>query len=508
MAKARHVPAAALLLALAPACRAELKFTPLVDVRETYSDNINLQDRANARAQWLTDVAPGFELEDNSPNLKLRAAYRQHLFYTPNKDLPNTQNSQSQGALDANAALVKDLFYLDASGSVSQQETSAFGAPVLDNGYTTTNRTTVRTYRVSPYLHHNFGAFASADVRYTRDSVSSNNNGLGDSKGNSVSLGLNSGLAFTRLGWGLQYYRQVLHDTRGGNSVSESASANLRYVLGPTLNLTASGGYDSYDYPTLNNATAGRSWSGGFEWVPTSRTSVRASIGRHYYGKSGSLLASHRSRATVWTVSYDDSVSNTRSNFLLPAAVDTAALLDRLLSSSITDPVLRALAVKAYIQSTGLPPALADSVNYLSNRYFRQRQLQAAVAYQSSHSLATFSVFDTRRQALSLFQSDSLLLGGNSSALNDDTHQIGASLMWNVQLSSRTSVNASLAHTNVESTSLGFSTRNSVARLMFSRQLGSKMAATVEVHHAIGSVGVGAGDYKENAVSVSLSTKF
>jgi uncharacterized protein (PEP-CTERM system associated) len=49
---------------------------------------------------------------------------------------------------------------------------SAFG-PVSDNPYSDSNRSEVRNYRVSPYLMHQFGAFATAQLRYTHDLVDS-----------------------------------------------------------------------------------------------------------------------------------------------------------------------------------------------------------------------------------------------------------------------------------------------------------------------------------------------
>jgi len=508
MVKGRRAPAAALLLALAPACRAELKFAPVVDVRETYTDNVNLAPSAQARSQFLTEVAPGFGLDDDTSHLQLHAAFRQHLFYTPNSDIPGTQRSQSQGSLDAKSMLVQDLLYLDATGSVSQQAVSAFGAPVLDNGYTTNNRTKVKTYMVSPSLRHDFGQFASGELRATRDSVDAGSTGFGNTKGNSVSASLGSGASFRTLGWGLQFYRQVLHDNQASqtpSSSTQSSSATVRYALGPTLTLTGNSGYDKNNYPADGGTTAGKFWLGGFEWGPSSRSSLAASVGRRYFGKTATMKASHRSRGTVWSMSYDDSISTTRSNFLLPASISTSAMLDRLFAATIPDPVVRAQIVQAYIAATGLPPSLADSVNYLSNRYFRQKQLQAAVAYQSTHSTAMFSLFDTRREAVSQFQSDSELLGTSLSGLNDNTHQIGGTLMWNVQMTSRSAVNASYTNTRIESTSTGVVTHNSAVRLMLNRQIKAKLSGTLELRHAMGSVGPIGSDYKENAVAASLN---
>lgn len=494
-----------MLLVLAPASRAELKFTPVVNLRESYTDNVNLTSAAQAQSQWLTDLSPGFELSDNNQRVQLRATYRQHLFYTPNHDIPNTQHSQAQALLDGRAAVIQDLFYFDAYGAISQQAVSAFGPPVLDNGYTTNNRTRLKTFRVSPSLRHNFGSFAQTEVRYTRDSVSSDQNGLGNSSSNSLSASVAGGPAFHALNWGLQYFRQVVHDSITPNSSMQTTSGNVKYALSQTFSLTGNGGYDKNEYQSVGDATAGKFWTGGFNWEPSGRSSLAASMGRHYFGKTFNLKASHRSRGTVWSLNYDDSISTTRSNFLLPATIDTAALVDRMLAATIPDPIQRALAVQAYLHATGLPPSLADSVNYLSNRYFRQKQFQAAVAYKANHSTVMFSLVDTRRLGLSAFESDSLLLGSSNGTLNDNTHQIGASVQWNLQLTARTAFNASLTNTHIDSIDTGISSRNTAVSLMLNQQIGARLTGALEVRHVMGSSGLSVGNYKENGVAASLN---
>ena len=101
----------------------------------------------------------------------------------------------------------------------------------------------------------------------------------------------------------------------------------------------------------------------GFAWEPSSRTSVSASIGERFFGRTYYLSASHRTRRTVWNISYDEAVTTTRSQFFLPAAIDTAALLDRLFTGVYPDPVQRKLAV-AITSDPGQP---ARSAGYFGD---------------------------------------------------------------------------------------------------------------------------------------------
>jgi uncharacterized protein (PEP-CTERM system associated) len=177
----------------------------------------------------------------------------------------------------------------------------------------------------------------------------------------------------------------------GPSTSSNAGRPALRYS--PQLNLTASVGYDSYDYQP------GRTYRraqlvAGFDLDAVARTSLNASFGHRYFGKTGSLAASHRSRHSVWSINYSDAVTTTRQQFLLPSTIDTAAMLDTLFSARFRTRSLRQQAVQAYLQATGLPPSLANNVNYLSNRYMRQKQLQAAVAFNWAHSSLVLAVPD------------------------------------------------------------------------------------------------------------------
>ena len=62
------------LLSLAPACRADWKFTPQVEVRETYTDNVAL--RPNGEGNWVTELAPSLRIAHTGPRLQLDATIR------------------------------------------------------------------------------------------------------------------------------------------------------------------------------------------------------------------------------------------------------------------------------------------------------------------------------------------------------------------------------------------------------------------------------------------------
>jgi uncharacterized protein (PEP-CTERM system associated) len=499
-------PTAILAVLLAPQARAEWKVVPAVDLRETYSDNLRLEANNTSHGQFITELSPSLSIANNGPRLKLSAAISEHFYAYSGERVDGTNSSSRSLLADARAKLIEDLLFLDAAASISQQSISAFGPQVYNNGYASANRGEVRTYSISPYLVHQFGAFASTQARYTHNSVSSGNAGFGDSKADDLSFSIASGTTFRTLSWGLQASRQELDDSLARKSSSQLASANLRLRVGPELTLNASAGYDKYDYSSLGGTTAGKNHALGFSWTPSLRTSIQASAGKRYFGSTYSLIAMHRSRRTVWNVNYNDGVTTTRDQFLLPATIDTAGLLDRLFTPNIPDPAARQQAVDAYIRATGLPASLADNINYFSNRYILQKQLQASAGFNTARSTTVVSLNTTKRNALSSQQVDSTLLGSNLSSLNDDTRQKSAAVSMSYRLSPRSSVNLALSRSRTESLSTGIKGNQTALSLAMTQQFNRRLKGALELRRNQGNASATAArNYRENAISASLS---
>jgi uncharacterized protein (PEP-CTERM system associated) len=505
-------------LSLAPPSRADWKLTPYVDLQETYTDNVLLAPKEQARSQFITTVAPGVSLSGHTPRVDLTASYSKRFNEYADSSIPGTSGNQQQLQATGKAKLVEEMLFLEANASISQQAVSAFGPQPVFTGnstnFTQDLSTEVKIFRVSPYLVHRFGAAATAQVRYARDRVSTSNRGFGNSNSDTFAVDLASGEALRRLGWGLNYYRQLIDDTIAPKSTSESLSGALRYLQSQELTLSVNGGYDKYDYQSLGGRTKGKSWSVAAKWAPGARTSVEASVGKRYFGDSNSLALLHRARASVWSLNYSDAVTTTRQQFVLPQTIDTASLLNQLFLTSIPDAAARAQAVAAYIQATGLPPSLANSINYLSNRYILVKQFQGSAAFSGAHSTLIFSLVDAKRTALSLENVDNQLLGSVNHTLNDNTHQSSVGATLNYRLSSRTSVDASAVYGRVRSLALAGVADNNrtdttrTVRLNLRRQFGNTLTGGLELRRVKGTIADGARDYTENAIAASLSKHF
>lgn len=515
--RAALLPLAAALGTAFPA-HAAWEFTPVVGGRVTWSDNIGARTGADKESGWIRELAPGFSLSNETPRLQFSLDYAKR-FYNYSGERPSTAQNDSQdlsGRLKAR--VLEELLFLEANASIHQTAVSPFG-PLVNEGYSGNNSSEVRTYSVSPYLTHRFGAFAYGMLRYTHNSVDTDNFGMRRSEGNGVMATLNSGPSFRRFNWDAVLNRQVVDEQLANinnpngavtdqTTSSKNANLNLRYVATPQLNVGVFGGYDDYDFQGLGGKQAGAAYGANFQWTPSARTSVQASAGHRFYGPSYSLNLQHRSRSTVWNINYSDAVSSSRSQFLLPSAIDTAAMLDNLFRGTISDPVLRAAAVQAYIKAANLPPALANNINFFSNRYSLEKQLNASVGWNLTRTTTLLTLTKSRREALSVQSMDSPLLGNNQSLFNDNIEQMGASLSASYRIGPQTVANFSASAMNIKSLTDARNNRHRDARLSLARSFGQRVSGTLEVRHTRGGLALGAGTASENAISAAVSSKF
>ena len=508
LAPLKLAPLALAAMLLSAEAHADWKLTPRIDLRETYSDNLGLQNGDATESGFISEAAPSatFSMTGRRLNLTGEAGWRMYSY--SNKDAPNLRNSERHYNAAAKAIVADDWLFLDAGATGSRQAISAFG-PVSSSSYSSRNTTDVSTWQFSPYLRHRFGSTADLTMRYARDSVDAGVAGFGTSLASTRSADLTSGTRFSSVGWNLNYYQQDLSDRVAGDSSSETATAGLRWNLIRRFSLTATGGYDKFEYPTINQRTNGRSWTGGFVWTPSTRTSVQASFGRRYFGKTGSLASSYRTQRSVWSLDYSDAITTSRSQFVLPAAIDTASMLDAMFTASFPDPVQRQQAVQAYIASAGLPSSLANSINYLSNRYIRIKRLQGAAIFRGARSNLSLSVFSDQRNALSTQQSDSALLGGQIATLNDNTRQRGASANYDYRLTSRTSAYVGANLSRVTSLTTDVVNNISETRIGMNHRFAAKTNGSLELRRARGRQDLlGNSSYHETAVMATFSVLY
>jgi uncharacterized protein (PEP-CTERM system associated) len=487
----------------APVLAAEWRFTPELTLRETYSDNITLAPSGSEQSGFVTEIAPGFTITGKGRRSQLRATYQaRSINYSNNAGGSRVQNYLTA---DGKTELIDDLLFVDGMANIGSYSTSPFGPQALDSAYATGNRSEVRTYTISPYARQRFGSFAQGELRYTHQGVSSDTGGFSNYNSDRVNFNLNSGESFRVLGWDVVGSRQQSRYSDLDSVTSDYINGTLRYKLTDQFTLTGSGGYERYTYQTAGDSPAGASWSVGFDWKPSPRTSLAATAGRRFYGNAYSLNGVHRSRYTTWNLSYNEDITTAQQQLANSGSVSTSSFLNQAFLANIPDPVARAQAVDAFIRATGLPATLANGSQGLSNRYFLQKRLQASVALTAGRSTGVLTAFETQRQPQSVGTS-SALTGGNA-LYNDDTRQRGVSGLFSQRLSPITTVNLNAQFYRTTSLLTTVTDDNKLVTLGLSHQLSPKVTGTVELRRYQGTFNQAGTDFRENAISAYLSMR-
>ncbi len=290
-----------------PAYAVDWRFEPSIGASATYTDNVN-QSENNPEDALILSVTPGFSLRSQGSR-RVQASMNYSLTGVSRFSEDNSTDLFHNLAAVGKAELIEDFLFLDGTASISQELLSLTGSPA-EATTNSDNRATVGVYSLSPYIQKRFGTFATGQARYSTSGAIFGDNAGSNSVSNTFSAGLNSGPRFNDLSWGLNYsLRQLDSSATGGNSTFERTSATLGYALTRKFRIFGTYGQEQNDFLNASGAD-GVFYSGGFGWAPSRRTSIEASIGERYFGRTYSLLANHRMRATNIRVSYAEDVSD------------------------------------------------------------------------------------------------------------------------------------------------------------------------------------------------------
>jgi len=283
-------------LALPPhigAWAGDLRITPSVELRETFSDNIDLAPDGQDESAALSEVVPGMTLRTDSARLQgaldLFPILR-HETAGADEGFSLAGDLAGFGELEA----VEDHLFLDAQASVSQQ--------VLDNRAvaSTANEKTVALYRLSPNFRHRFAGFAEAEARYRLSQVfiNADDNAGGtptasDSTTHSVTASLASGHDFTRFRWNLAGLLEEQDRSAAANISRQEFDLDMEYAIDHSFSVLAGGGYQVFDDGDARNDIDSPTWRVGFRWRPGPRTDLRVTYGHRDDDESANVEFSY-----------------------------------------------------------------------------------------------------------------------------------------------------------------------------------------------------------------------
>jgi len=478
----------------------ELTVSPSIVTKETYNDNVFLSQPGFTTSSWITELTPQLVIKASEPSFKLNFNYElQNLHYAGDAHAERTNQMLD---LNSTSSFVKNLLYLDANAAINQQNSTPFAGITNSNATLSANRLELRTYSVAPYLKTNFAQEATGELRFSRDSVNTSLGSLYNSNANTVKANLKSGPSFATVDWNVQYLNEkILYEAEPAVTL-QNGSFGSGYHFSSEFAINGSVGYEKNNYPTTNGtAPQGNTWSAGFTWTPTDRTSLSVTGTKHYYGDTYTVAASERTFASVWSLGYNEGLITSRDQFLIPATTNTSDFLNSLWQSSITNPEQRQQAIDAFIHSTGLPNTLTTPVNTVTNQVFLQKSLQASVAVTGAQNTVIFSLFDITRDE------ESLNTAANSTTnlgLLSNTKQTGGNILWTLNFSPRTSAVFMDGYNKAKSASNGITYTNNNFTTTLNHQLDPKLRVSLEFQHLNNSANFNTGNFRDNLVSFTL----
>lgn len=381
-----------------------IKVTPRVTVTETWTDNVRLNNIG--QTERITEVSPGLHVDVNKARVKGFFDYALSGIAYANSSSAN----RSVNALSSNLQLeaIDGTLFFDASGSISQQAASAFGAQLVDNTTLNSNRTEVSTYRISPSMKGHLGDVATYSARYSRSITSNGASGASDNATNELNVGFKGDFGAKRLSWVADIKNQEVSYSAGRTTESGAVLLGLAFAVTPRFNVSANTGVESNNFTSLNKESQTLNGA-GLAWTPLGSTKLSASLLHHSYGDTYNLNFDHRTARTVWSFSDSKSVSqspNTQGAGSRGSAYD---LYYAQFASTEPDPVARAQLVNAYLQTYGISPSATVNTGFTT----------ASVALEHRQQLS-FALLGVRRTITFIAsQSESTRLDTVTTAIDD-----------------------------------------------------------------------------------------
>ena len=486
-----------------PAFAADWVVTPSIAVTETASDNVFLSS-TQARSGLVTDITPGIAIDGSNGRSNLHLSYQMHnLLYSTDP----SANNQVQNSLNAAGTLeaVENWFYIDATGVISQQSISAFGAAPVSGSVSTSvnnNITETSTYSVSPYLRGSLGSFADYQLRYTFVTTGSKTGSAYDTNTETWLGSLRGKTPLAALGWSVDGSASLIEQGNLRDKKDNRLRGVLSYQIDPQFRVSLIGGVEENNYETLNMKSSTISGA-GFTWSPTERTQLDFSREERFFGPANTLSFSHRTAQTAWQMSASKDVSSNSGQQTVNLGTNYD-LLFNLYSSAIPDATQRAAFVKAFLLANGISPDAQLQAGYLNSSTVLQQLRQASFALIGARNTVTFSATQNNTQNVSLLNGLGVEIGSGASTNNVD--QLGGSVSWSHKLTPMSSLVGSVSYLN--STGTGTNRLETTQRffsLNFLTQLGPKTSAGITARRVVAD---GTTEYTENALIGTLSHQF
>jgi uncharacterized protein (PEP-CTERM system associated) len=363
---------------------------PEITLRETYTDNAFF-GTGTPRSDFITQVTPGIRIDGASPRLIANLNYAPSaLFYARNSEANDFVNN-----LDAYARVeaVEKFFFIEARGRISQDFISPFVAQPGEITTATSARHEIRTASLSPFVRH-VGSDLEFELRNANVWTDSATVGLGKFRTEKWTgyvtrpvRQFGATLEFDHTD--ISYYDSLVD--RGDDKAS-LYRARLYWQPDPAWRLSVSGGEEENNY-VLQQTQRSNIYGGALAWRPGPRTSADLEYEHRFFGPSRLARFAHRTRLSSWNVSYSRNTSTFQQEVLRLPPGNTSAVLDDAFLSRFPDPTQRRAAVDQFINASGTPAFLANSLAVYTQRVYVREGVDASVAFIGKRNSIEFTAF-------------------------------------------------------------------------------------------------------------------
>lgn len=478
-----------------PTPRRAWAIVPRMSATETFTDNAVVTAGARQSDQ-ITQLSPGVRVEATTGRLKAYADYSLN-YFTSAKGTQASRTTNSLNSFGTFEAIDRWLF-LEASGVITQQNISAFGAQTAGTATVSTNSTETSTFRLSPYVRGRLANFAEYEARYTLSDTRASSALASGVKSNEASFKLRGLSVPFGFGWSVDGSHQEVAYGNGRRTDADLVRAILSYRFDPQIQVRASLGAESNNYSSATKES--RSTFGyGADWSPTERTQLSVFRERRFFGNGHTITFNHRLPLTVFRF------TDTRDVSVLPnqmANVGLGTYYDMLfaqLANSIPDPVARAQQVNAQLQQAGISPTAAITAGFLTSQATVRRRQEFSLVLNGLRNTVTYTFFQSDQQSV---RTGATVADDFSTATS--IKQRGMSSNFSHRLSPLTSINALTSVSRSEGNT-GQSTTSRVFNLNATTKIGIRTNASIGLR-ATRTEGVT--PYRENAMLATITAQF
>ncbi|WP_291991187.1 TIGR03016 family PEP-CTERM system-associated outer membrane protein [Candidatus Accumulibacter sp. ACC007] len=473
---------------------------PSIAVSETLTDNVFLSSSSNKQGDLVTGITPSISINGQGARANLRLDYGlTEQLYLRESSQRNRQNAlNAVGTLEA----IEDFFFIDATGRISQQYLSAFGAVSPSNANVDSNRTETSSYSLSPYLRGKLLGWADYRLRYQATTTSSQSNLAPGLNSSQWTGGLNGSTRWNHITWALDA-SSLKNDYEFGRDYDATRyDVTVAYRFNPQFQVSLLGGRESNNYASLDqqtNFTRGV----GFDWTPSTRTRLNATVRNRFFGTGWDINFSHRRPRSMFTFRSSKDVS------LQPQGVgntgqgnnyDAFYAIIAATNPTFTPAQIGAQTAQLLVDR-GIPADSTVVNGYLNDRPQVQNLQQLTAALIGSRNTVTFTATRSEQQGLSVINGLT-----DDYSTRDRILQVGYGIIWAHQLSGLSSL--SLSFNQQRSSSFITSspeTTTTGGYLLLSTRITPKTSANIGARRVISS---GVTSYTENALTGALSHSF